>query len=76
MKAFGIVALLCTSGLAVTLQAADDIEYKSPDGKFGLRNAYLTTPLYDGNSELIDAHSGAVIVTLDSDQQSRKKLDV
>src|SRR5690242_8335733 len=57
------------------LAAEDAIKYPSPDGRFALRITQATDDEYHPTVELIEKHSGRVLVTLHSGKEDTDLFD-
>ena len=84
MRFFGtfvaIVAFAISSGLWVIAaneepEAAEEIKYPSPDGRFALRITQSKDDEYHPTVELIEKHSGTVLVTSHRGQEDTDLFD-
>ena len=72
-----LTTLLLTAGVFASslLAAEEEIKYPSPDGRFALRITQSKDEEYHPTVELIEKHSGTVLVTLHSGQEDTDLFD-
>ncbi len=72
-----LTTLLLTAGVFASslLAAEEEIKYPSPDGRFALRITQSKDEEYHPTVELIEKHSGTVLVTLHSGQDDTDLFD-
>ena len=76
LKTFLLISVVCCVACPWQwLAAGEEIKYPSPDGRFALRITRSTDDEYHPTVELIEKHSGTVLVTLHSGQENTDLFD-
>ena len=76
LKTFLLISVVCCVACPWQwLAAEEEIKYPSPDGRFALRITRSKDDEYHPTVELIEKHSGTVLVTLHSGQENTDLFD-